>query len=103
MTEPEEQENQDPQLIETIFYELDQSSFALALIGGAIIGAFVLYLFLQREKTLAAIKPVIQEVVEEPEPEIIEEVIIPADGGWNWELQQEQQAVVEQPGFGLNI
>ena len=42
--------NEEPELIETIITELDSSTFALALAGGAIIGGFLLYLFMQRDK-----------------------------------------------------
>lgn len=47
----------EPELIETVITELDQSTFALALVGGAVIGGFLLYLFLQREKYTKDVTP----------------------------------------------
>lgn len=48
----------EPELIESVISELDSSTFALALIGGAVIGGFLLYLFMQRDKI---VKPATQE------------------------------------------
>jgi len=50
-------DDNEPELIETIITELDQSTFALALIGGAVIGGFLLYMFLKRDEVVRNVTP----------------------------------------------
>jgi len=48
----------EPELIETIFYELDNGMFTVALLAGAAVAAFLVYIYMARGKNVSAVSAI---------------------------------------------
>lgn len=96
-------DDDEDRIIETVFYELDNSMFALALIAGAAIGAIVLYLWIKKPSTISDLIP--KQIVEVPTLSVVPDATpVPTEGieyvdDVNKEAEQEYAERDQSPSF----